>query len=203
MEVQVINLEDKREYTVIITKAGENTMKCPSCSDERKKKNVKCFSYNRDKEVGKCAHCGIVLHKKKEFVKQDIVYKRPAWKNKTLLSDKLIKWFEGRKISQKTLLEFKISEGKEWMPQTQSEQNVIHFNYFRENELVNIKYRNGNKQFKLFAGGELIFYNIDAIKDQKQIVIVEGEMDALAFHEAGIKNVISVPNGATLQKNSL
>ena len=28
-------------------------------------------------------------------------------------------------------------------------------------------------------------------------------MDALALHEAGIKNVISVPNGATLNSNNL
>ena len=34
-------------------------------------------------------------------------------------------------------------------------------------------------------------------------VIVEGEMDVLALHEAGIKNVISVPNGATLNNNNL
>ena len=34
-------------------------------------------------------------------------------------------------------------------------------------------------------------------------VIVEGEMDVLSFHEAGIFNTISVPNGATLNNNNL
>ena len=34
-------------------------------------------------------------------------------------------------------------------------------------------------------------------------VITEGEMDVLALHEAGIKNAISVPNGATLNSNNL
>ena len=34
-------------------------------------------------------------------------------------------------------------------------------------------------------------------------VIVEGEMDVLALHEAGVPNVISVPNGATLNHNNL
>jgi twinkle protein len=34
-------------------------------------------------------------------------------------------------------------------------------------------------------------------------VIVEGEMDALSLHEAGIHNVVSVPNGATLGTNNL
>jgi twinkle protein len=34
-------------------------------------------------------------------------------------------------------------------------------------------------------------------------IIVEGEMDVLALHEAGIPNAISVPNGATLNRNNL
>ena len=34
-------------------------------------------------------------------------------------------------------------------------------------------------------------------------VIVEGEMDVLSYHEAGLQNVISVPNGATLNHNNL
>ena len=38
---------------------------------------------------------------------------------------------------------------------------------------------------------------------QTACVITEGEMDVLALHEAGVKNVISVPNGATLNSNNL
>ena len=34
-------------------------------------------------------------------------------------------------------------------------------------------------------------------------VITEGEMDVLALHEAGIKNCVSVPNGATITHNNL
>jgi twinkle protein len=46
------------------------------------------------------------------------------------------------------------------------------------------------------AGAELIPYNIDGIKDKETAIIVEGEADTLSFIEAGITNVISVPNGA-------
>jgi twinkle protein len=70
-------------------------------------------------------------------------------------------------------------------------------------DLINIKYRDGRKNFKLFKGAEKVFYNIDSIVGYDTCVIVEGEMDALAFHEAGIPNVISVPNGATLNHNNL
>ena len=70
-------------------------------------------------------------------------------------------------------------------------------------DLINIKYRDGRKNFKLFKGAEKVFYNIDSIVGYDTCVIVEGEMDALAFHEAGVTNVISVPNGATLNHNNL
>ena len=48
-----------------------------------------------------------------------------------------------------------------------------------------------------------VFYNINSVVGYDEAVIVEGEMDVLAMHEAGIKNVISVPNGATLNSNNL
>jgi len=70
-------------------------------------------------------------------------------------------------------------------------------------QLINVKYRDGRKNFKLFKGAEKIFYNINSVVGYDSCVIVEGEMDVLALHEAGIKNVISVPNGATLNSNNL
>ena len=70
-------------------------------------------------------------------------------------------------------------------------------------ELINVKYRDGRKNFKLYKGAEKIFYNIDAIVGHSFCVITEGEIDVLALHEAGISNAISVPNGATLGTNNL
>jgi DNA primase (bacterial type) len=70
-------------------------------------------------------------------------------------------------------------------------------------ELTNIKYRDARKNFKLVSGAEKVFYNIDATVGFEYCIIVEGEMDVLALHEAGITNAISVPNGATLNNNNL
>lgn len=201
----VINLTDKKEYTIAAERIGENPQPCPVCSMERKKSKVKCFSYNAEKEVGHCVHCGVTLVRKRESPPkiEQKTYQKPKWKNNTALSDKLVLWFKNRGISQATLTDMQVGEGAEWMPQTQSNENTIQFNYFREGELVNIKYRDGHKNFKLTSGAELIFYNLDSIKGATEIVIVEGEIDCLSFIEAGIKNVISVPNGATLHKQNL
>lgn len=112
------------------------------------------------------------------------------------LSPETIKYFEQRGISNNTLLRFNITEAIEWMPKANKETRAICFNYYRNEELTNIKYRAKDKDFKLEKNAELIFYNIDSIKDETECIIVEGEIDCLSFHEAGIYNVISVPNGA-------
>lgn len=198
----VLDLTTKKEYEVIAFKQGENPQTCPVCSPERRKKLDKCFSFNLLKGAGKCSHCGVVLVEKKEFIQKPtkIAFKRPLFKSSTNYSPDLIKFFSSRKISEKTLLDMKVGEGMEWMPQINAEINTIQFNYFRNGELINIKYRGKNKSFKLEKGGELIFYNLDCSIHNNTIIIVEGEMDCLALYECGFKNVVSVPNGAGLGK---
>lgn len=196
-----------KDYGIILhtfKTTGEYQTTCPKCSHTRKKKTHKCLSINLDKQVWNCVHCGWSggLPKEKERMEKPN-YIKPVWKNKTELSDNLVKWFEGRGIRQTTLLNAKITEGEEFMPQVGKKVNTIQFNYFRDNELINIKYRDGAKRFKLHKDSELIFYNLDALKDSEEVYIVEGEMDALSLLEAGIKNVVSVPNGATLGKCNL
>lgn len=202
MDLRLINLTDKKEYTITIGKQGENQMVCPVCSADRKKKTDKCFSFNSLKQVGRCNHCQVVLVEKKEFEQKpsEIVYKRPLFKSGTTYSPSVIKFFSERKISEKTLLDLKVTEGLEWMPKSQKEINTIQFNYFRNGELINIKYRGAGKDFKLVKDAELIFYNLDVSIDNDTIIIVEGEMDALALYESGYRNVVSVPNGAGLGK---
>jgi twinkle protein len=199
----VIDLKTKKEYTIEPNKTGENTMTCPECSPNRKKKTDKCFGYNVQKGAGRCNHCGIVLVEKKEFESKrtEIEYKRPLFKSSSKYSDDVIKFFTARLISEKTLLELNITEAIEWMPKNKAEINTINFNYFRLGELINVKYRGKNKDFKLFKDAELIFYNLDALINNDTVIIVEGEMDVCAMYEAGYKNVISVPNGCTEKGN--
>jgi twinkle protein len=192
----IINKETKAEYEVNLNSTGETSMVCPACSHERKKKHIKCFNFNIEKNYGHCGHCGMTAYLKtdKVFIKREYIKPVPRLEK---VSEKVINWFEkDRLISNNTLLRFRVTEAKEWMPQYQKEVHCICFNYYRDEELVNIKFRGQGKTFKLAKDAELIFYNLDGIKDEKTAVIVEGEMDCLSMHEAGIYNVVSVPNGA-------
>jgi len=199
-DIKVINLSDKKEYTIDVHKNGENQMVCPECSPTRKKKTDKCFSFNLNKGAGRCNHCGIVLVENKPFEPKNtqIEFKRPKLVELSKYTEKYLNYFKTRLISEKTLLELKVGEAVEWMPKARAEIQTIQFNYFRNGELINIKSRGKDKDFKLFKDAELIFYNLDATIDNETIIIVEGEMDVLALYECGFKNVISVPNGAGL-----
>jgi len=161
------------------------------------------MSVHWDTGVGVCNHCGawVQLHtyEKKKDVK---TYTRPEWKNQTELSEKMVKWFEKRGISQFTLRRIKISEGVQGMPIKGGkfeQRNTMQFNFFRNGELVNVKYRDREKNFKLVSGAEKIFYNLDNIATSKECIVVEGEIDCMTFCEVGLWNCVSVPNGSTLK----
>ena len=182
---------------------------CPLCSHTRKPKNrkLKCASYDWERGLGTCHNCNSTfqLHTYERKGASEREYVRPVFSTKThqAPSSKVVEWFKSRGITQSTLEALNVSEGSEFMPQTGKNENTIKFNYFMGNQLINIKYRDGRKNFKLYKGAEKVFYNINSIVGHDTCVIVEGEIDALSLHEAGVPNVISVPNGATLNHNNL
>ena len=180
---------------------------CPLCSHTRKPKNqkLKCASYDWERGLGTCHNCNSTfqLHTYQRKGASDKDYVRPEITKYLAVKDKVTEWFEGRGISQGTLDDLKVGQGPEYMPQTGKKENTIQFNYIIGDQLINIKYRDGRKNFKLYKGAEKVFYNINSIVGFKDCVITEGEIDVLALHEAGVTNVVSVPNGATLHHNNL
>jgi twinkle protein len=189
-------------------KEGATQGTCPLCSPDRQPKNQKaqCASYDWERGLGTCHNCdtSFQLHSYQRKGASERVYIRPDTPEQfNDVSTNVETWFGTRGISKQTLQELQVTEGSEWMPQTSKAENTIQFNYFMGDQLINIKYRDGRKNFKLYKGAEKVFYNINSIIGYDECIIVEGEMDVLALHEAGVKNVISVPNGATLNSNNL
>ena len=190
---------------------GEVSTTCPACRGSRGHPNAKSLRVNLDKGVWMCHHCGwkgglkganstdVPLSRVSSVMPLRTTYKRPKPKTDEELSTMSAKaeaWFASRGISHNTLRALKVSEGMEFMPQKGRECNTVQFNYFLNGELINTKFRTGDKMFKLSAGAQLIPYNIDAIRGEEECIITEGEMDALSFYEIGFHNVVSVPNGA-------
>ena len=189
-------------------KPGSTQGICPLCSHTRQPKNRKaqCASYDWERGLGTCHNCNtsfqLHTYQRKGSANKEYVKPIPVEVFEPVV-DKVAEWFKTRGISSASLRDLNVTTGEEYMPQTGKKENTIQFNYMMGDELINVKYRDARKNFKLYKGAEKIFYNINSIVGYDWCVIVEGEMDALALHEAGIKNVVSVPNGATLNSNNL
>lgn len=195
--------------------SGNVKVFCPQCRDQRHDKRDRSLSVNLNTGMFNCHYCGYAgcaaehsEEEKREWMerqpwfnpapikKRKPVYKTPKPRPVQAIGQRALSWFASRGISKETLEAMKVTEGDEWMPQKNSNANTVQFNYYRGGVLVNTKFRTGDKCFKLCSGAELLPYNIDAIKGEKECIITEGEMDALSFYECGKHNVVSVPNGA-------
>jgi twinkle protein len=177
---------------------GAKKTTCPLCSHDRKKKTDPCLSVNFGTGKAKCWNCDALSFREQAEIKAK-PYTLPAqnWHNYTKLSEKMVKWCEDvRHIKQSTLIDMGVSEEMAYVPALSKEVNCLTFNYFEGEQVVNKKYRDARKNFTQSKNGKAIFYNINAIIGAEEVYIVEGEFDVLAMREHGIKNVVSVPNGA-------
>jgi twinkle protein len=179
---------------------GSQKMPCPKCSGQRRKKSDPCLSLTIDDRgaVWKCHHCnwedGFVLY-------QDRF--RPASKPKPQpvlierqpegLTAEAIAYFASREISEDALRH----AGVGW---STSRRSVV-FPYRKPGNtaLSNAKFRRLPKDgFSQIKDGEKLYWLLDKLdlEQGRDLYIVEGEIDALSLIEAGVPNVISVPDGA-------
>lgn len=169
---------------------GEIRTTCPQCSGERKKSREKCLSVSLSDGVWNCHHCGWSGGLKNKNVK---IFTRPKFEYKEKINESLVAWFKGRGISEKTLIDNKIYLGN-----FGGGKKSIQFPYFKNGQVVNIKHRTRDKQFRQEKNAEKCLYRFDAIKLGKggSLIISEGEIDALSFVEAGFEYAASIPDGA-------
>jgi twinkle protein len=187
MDWQEVGIEIKTDWH------GNVKAYCPKCKDTRKNKGDKSLSVNIDEKVWNCHHCGwagrLIEKKQKEHV-------RPK-QAELKLSQNAQEYLKSRGFTPYTIQRFNLCESSEFMPQKAKEMNCLNFGYYRNGELINIKYRSGSKDFKMVAGAELILFNLDSLEKAEECVITEGEFDCMAAAESGYYEVVSVPNGAS------
>ena len=126
----------------------------------------------------------------------------------TGLSPAAVRWFEARGIDADTALNIGIYTGRrattgdEATVEPDVNGNIIVFPFVDGGAVVAEKYRMHPKKFFQKVGGKKTFFNADVLDAPElasgdyPLVIVEGEMDALAFLQAGFRFVVSVPDGA-------
>lgn len=121
------------------------------------------------------------------------IYKIPRVARLPLTEDSIKYLTETRKFTKDIIEQFKITEGI---------KSEIQLPYIKNGIIVNIKKR---KKYQKKGGiwrskdSEPTLFNIDNIiinKDLNYLIITEGEYDCMALCQYGLKNVVSVPNGA-------
>ena len=177
---------------------GEVKARCPQCSDSRKKKYLKVLNVNLDKGVWHCWHCdwGGGL---KEGIFQPArirkIYSRPKIKTSSAISDDWIGWLRKRGISKRTAESNGLFNDSVYMPQVEDFADALVMPFKIDGEVVNCKYRDIDKNFRMAAGAERVIYGYDDIAPEC-LIWVEGEVDKLSFYEAGFTSCVSVPDGA-------
>lgn len=171
----------------------EQKCKCPNCVTLGKTNiNDTCLSINLESGLYNCHKCGwkgCVAENNFKREEMQIIYKIPVKPNISKLTDEALKYFEDRGISQTIVLKNKIA--------STSDGNGVLFPYFRNGQLINYKTRLlKEKRFFQAKEAEPIMYNLDRITDRKEIIVCEGEFDALSWEVAGYENHTSVNQGA-------
>lgn len=177
--------------------SGEAKTTCPQCSPGRKKKNYPCLNVSVEKGCWNCWHCGWTgglakgVEHRPEFTK---TYRKPDYVAKSQAPDTVAGWFESRGITADVLRRNQVGAGKAYFPQVEEERGCVMFPYLRGTEVVNVKYRTRDKLFRMESGCERILYGLNDIAEKT--IWVEGEIDKLSLEVAGMKNGVSVPDGA-------
>lgn len=176
---------------------GKHECICPFCSHTRKPihQKQKCAAvwFEDDFATYNCVHCGEhgFVHSDKPSKKRAYVRPRvevPKEDNLAMASQ----FFEGRGIKLETARKLGV-----YVDKTKFRKPVLAFPFFKGGQVVNVKYRGiEEKAFSQESNPEPVVYNYDKCFGQKEVIVVEGEMDVLAFAEMGIDNVVSIPSGS-------
>ena len=173
---------------------------CPKCSADRKKRNVKCMSVNVEIGAAVCHHCGWSCGLNGSQESLPPAWRRPKYKQprevaKSPLPAWAMGWLATRRIPDALAVEAGVTVDSVYMPQLEDFSPALVFPYVRDGVTVNHKYRAKGKKFRMDAGAERIFYNLDSI-NESQVIICEGEVDCLSLKVAGFDSCVSVPDGA-------
>jgi twinkle protein len=194
-------LKTLADFGIVIPagRTGEIDVTCPQCSAQRKKKHARCLSVNTDKGVWLCAHCGWSGGLAEGEKRLDAAWRKPQFRRPDPVPEKPLDpieaWFAERKIPRSVLERNRVTPARVYMPQVEDHVGAIAFPYYRGDELVNVKYRDREKNFRMEAGAERVLYGLNDIQPVC-CVIVEGEIDKLSVEVAGSTSCVSVPDGA-------
>jgi len=200
-----MNYDDTLRHEAIRLGMGQHKVSCPFCSSQRKKKGERTLSLKVQQQdaLYQCWHCqanGLVRLVERVPVRK---VKMTAASKKTWLEldQDAIAWLLSRGISEATAKTAGIKRANHYIRSVGGETSCVVFPYVDEGKQYAAKIRAiKDKGFSCDSNPQT-FFNIENVDLGDDLIICEGEMDVLAFMEAGYKSVVSVPNGAVMKVN--
>ena len=216
LRISILSYLDSKGWKYIEQGGEIRLRKCPFCESTSRAP----FSIEPDAGYAKCHRCdwrgGMSLLKASQGDLVSTVAElaeKPSRKivrppenlakelHQKLINDekRLLSYCETRKINRESIVSFLIG--------LDPSKGSVSFPYYRKGELISIKFKrktaDGSKFITRWKLGdsssgrtESTLYNVDSLSGNKTCYVVEGEEDCIILHQAGVKNVVSVPNGA-------
>jgi twinkle protein len=212
--LQVTPLQSEElEILRIANSYGQHRSTCPFCTPNRKSihKHEKCLSVKRDDDgvVYNCQHCGVKgsINSGKKMHRSNVVAietnKNPIRKNPEetqRLEEKHYNYLKDeRGISRDTADKYKLFSTNKFFPAAGEKHDAIGLGFLDNNgEIYAAKIRSiEGKYFSCWQSPQT-FFGIDTVPVGSDLVIVEGEFDAMSIMESGTP-AVSVPNGAPVK----
>ena len=197
---------------------GDRKVTCPKCSASRHNPKDPCLSVNGESGMWKCHNCGwtgrrddppsplrgYAAASRDDEPKPEAEhhYRRPEPVKESNLDDSVAAYFGRRGISRTTLERCKVFSTFHYLPGTGRETLCMAFPYYRNGELLNVKYRDARKNMSQEKDPEPCLWNLDNAAGADVIYITEGEIDALTLVEVGFVSAVSVDRGAPQPKDA-
>ena len=181
-------------------RVGQHRIVCPHCSHQRKKNKDRSMSVEiLDRDVRyKCWHCGVDGAFGVEKQVKPAPFEPEPSKSPDLMLKPLKKaeldWLQSRGISKEVAEKYSVQGVRAFLPGAGAVQSCVAFPNFSDSYPTAYKIRSIESKNFICSGSPKNLFGM-SIFEGDTLVICEGEMDCLAFAQAGVA-AVSIPNGA-------
>ena len=158
---------------------GNHKTKCSHCQPPHNRHdNPLSVTIDGNTVLWKCHHCertGGFSDKQTNYRKPSS-FTKPKLPEKRIQQDFVAEYFNKRGISKTVLDKFKIYNEDRWIALPYID---------KDGEIVNVKYRTANKEFRQTAKAKKILYNYNNVHNKETVIFVEGEIDVLSLAQCG------------------
>ena len=168
---------------------GNQKVKCPKCQPPHNPRdNPLSVTIQGGSVVWKCHHCEFTGGSGTDrYFRSPTVYAAPKVPENRTKGDFVVDYFLKRGISEETVEKFGIYSQREWICTPYIDKG---------GEIVNVKYRTVDKQFRQSKDAKKILFNYNRVHNQSEVIFCEGEIDVMSLAEAGFDNATTLSDGA-------